>query len=58
MKVGKYGDHFPNATFVPLAVETYGCLDSAFGGFLGTCARRLDGPPALGRRFRVSPEDI
>jgi hypothetical protein len=40
MKVGKYGDHFPDDTFVPLAVETYGCLDSAFDGFLGTCARR------------------
>jgi hypothetical protein len=26
--------------FVPLAVETYGCLDSAFDGLLGTCARR------------------
>jgi hypothetical protein len=25
MKVGKYGDHFPDDTFVPLAVETYGC---------------------------------
>jgi hypothetical protein len=32
MKVGKYGDHFPHDTFVPLAVETYGCLDSAFDG--------------------------
>jgi hypothetical protein len=40
MKVGKYGDHFPDDTFVSLAVETYGCLDSAFDGFLGTCARR------------------
>jgi hypothetical protein len=40
MKVGKYGDHFPDDTFVPLAVETYGCLDSMFDGFLGTCARR------------------
>jgi hypothetical protein len=40
MKVGKYGDHFPDDTFVPLAVETYGCLDSAFDEFLGTCARR------------------
>jgi hypothetical protein len=40
MKVGKYGDHFPDETFVPLAVEIYGCLDSAFDGFLGTCARR------------------
>jgi hypothetical protein len=40
MKVGKYGDHFPDDTFVPLAVETYGCLDFAFDGFLGTCARR------------------
>jgi hypothetical protein len=40
MKVGKYGDHFPDDTLVPLAVETYGCLDSAFDGFLGTCARR------------------
>jgi hypothetical protein len=27
MKVGKYGDHFPDDTFVPLAVKTYGCLD-------------------------------
>jgi hypothetical protein len=40
MKVGKYDDHFPDDTFVPLAVETYGCLDSAFQGFLGACARR------------------
>jgi hypothetical protein len=23
-----------------VAVKTYGCLDSAFDGFLGTCARR------------------
>jgi hypothetical protein len=40
VKVGKYGDHFPDDTFVPFAVETYGCLDSAFAGFFGTCARR------------------
>jgi hypothetical protein len=39
MKVGKYGNHYPDDTFVPLAVETYGCLDSAFDEFLGTCAR-------------------
>jgi hypothetical protein len=30
MKVEKYGDHFPENTFIPLAVETYGCLESAF----------------------------
>jgi hypothetical protein len=30
----------PDDTFVPLAIETYGCLDSAFNGILGTCARR------------------
>jgi hypothetical protein len=40
MKVEKYGGHFPDDTFVPLAVETYGCLDSAFDGFHGTCAKR------------------
>jgi hypothetical protein len=40
MKVGKYGDHFPDDTFASLAGETYGCLDSAFDGFLGTCTRR------------------
>jgi hypothetical protein len=40
MKVRKYGDHFPDDTFVPLALETYGCLDLAFDRFLGTCARR------------------
>jgi hypothetical protein len=40
MKVGKYDNHFPDGTFVPLAVETHGCLDSTFDGFLGTCARR------------------
>jgi hypothetical protein len=40
MKVGKYSDHFPDDTFVSLAVETYGCLDLVFDGFLGTCARR------------------
>jgi hypothetical protein len=52
MKVGKYGDHIPNDTFVLLAVETYGCLDLAFDGFFGTCARRaaeLDGPPSFGQ---------
>jgi hypothetical protein len=26
MKVGKYGDHFSDDNFVPLAVEIYGCL--------------------------------
>jgi hypothetical protein len=26
--------------FVPLAVQTYGCLGWASDGFLGTCARR------------------
>jgi hypothetical protein len=41
MNVGKYGDLFPNDTFVPLAAETsYGCLDLALDGFLGICARR------------------
>jgi hypothetical protein len=43
MKVGKYGDHFPDDIFVPQACSRdlpYGCLDSAFDGFLGTCARR------------------
>jgi hypothetical protein len=40
MKVGKYGNHFPDDIFVPLAVETYGgCLDSAFDGFLGSDLR-------------------
>jgi hypothetical protein len=38
--IGKYGNHFPDDTFVPLALETYGCLDLAFNRFLGTCARR------------------
>jgi hypothetical protein len=32
MKVGKYGNHFPDDTFVPLAVESYGLLDLAFDG--------------------------
>ena len=40
MKEGKYADHSPDDTFIPLAVETYGCLDSSFDEFLGTCARR------------------
>jgi hypothetical protein len=40
IKVGKYGDHFPDDTFIPLAAETYGCLDSTFDGFLRTCTRR------------------
>jgi hypothetical protein len=40
MKVRKYGDYLPDDTFVPLAVETYRCLVSAFDGFLGTCARQ------------------
>jgi hypothetical protein len=40
MNVGRYGDLFPDDTFVPLAIETYGSFDSAFDGFLGTCARR------------------
>jgi hypothetical protein len=50
MKVGKYGNHFPDDTFVPLVVETYGCLDSAFDGFLGTCARRAAELRARGLR--------
>jgi hypothetical protein len=29
MKVGKYGNHFPDDTFVPLAVESYGSLTGA-----------------------------
>jgi hypothetical protein len=51
------GDHFPNERFVPLAVETYGCLDSAFDGFLGTCARP-SGRQASGRRFRTGTVGI
>ncbi|GAQ92921.1 hypothetical protein KFL_012040010 [Klebsormidium nitens] len=39
-KAVKYGDHPADDTFIPLAVETYGCLDSSFDEFLGTCARR------------------
>jgi hypothetical protein len=52
MKVGKYSDHFLDDTFVQLAIETYGCLDSAFAtGFSArACARgALDGPPSFGR---------
>jgi hypothetical protein len=41
MRVEKYGDHFLDDTFVPLAVETYGRLSElAFEGFLATCARQ------------------
>jgi hypothetical protein len=40
MKVGKYGDHFPDDTFVSLAAGTYGCLDLTFDRFRGTCGRR------------------
>jgi hypothetical protein len=36
----KYGDHLADDTFIPLAVETFGCLNSSFDEFLGTCARR------------------
>jgi hypothetical protein len=39
-KAVKYGDHPADDTFIPLAVETFGCLDSSFDEFLGTCARR------------------
>ena len=66
-KAVKYGDHPADDTFIPLAVETYGCLDSAFDEFLGTCARRaaelrmggLDSAPLASRllcyfRQRVS----
>jgi hypothetical protein len=57
MKVGKYGNHFPDSdTFLPLAVEIYGCLDSAFDGFLGTCARRA--AESSVRRFGVSPDGV
>jgi hypothetical protein len=35
-KAVKYGDHPSNDTFIPLAVETFGCLDSSFDEFLGT----------------------
>jgi hypothetical protein len=44
MKGGRYGNYFPDDTFVPLAVETYGCLDSAFD-FLALAM--LDGPPSF-----------
>jgi hypothetical protein len=63
----KYGDHPADDTFIPLAVETFGCLDSSFDEFLGTCARRaaelrmggLDSAPMASRllcyfRHRVS----
>jgi hypothetical protein len=44
---------FPNDTFIPIAsIETYECLDSAFDGFLGTCARRA-AEHWTGPRFRV-----
>jgi hypothetical protein len=43
--------------FRPLAIETYGCIDSAFGGFLGTCARRAAELRAEGFR-RISPIGI
>jgi hypothetical protein len=46
MKVGKYGDHFPDDTFVPLAVETSGALTRRSTGFL---ALALDGPPSFGQ---------
>jgi hypothetical protein len=36
----KYGDHPADDKFIPLAVETFGCLDLSFNEFLGTCARR------------------
>jgi hypothetical protein len=45
MKVGKYGDHFPDDTFVPLAIET-GALTRRLTGFL---ALALDGPPSFGQ---------
>jgi hypothetical protein len=53
---GKYGNHFPDDTFVPLVVETYGCLDSAFDGFIGTglSARRTAELRAAGFRMPVS----
>lgn len=38
VKVGKYGGHFPDDTFIPLAVETFGCLDRQFDEFLSACA--------------------
>jgi hypothetical protein len=39
-KAVKYGDHPADDIFIPLAVKTFGCLDSFFDEFLGTCARR------------------
>jgi hypothetical protein len=57
MKVGKYGDHFSDDTFVPLAVETYGCLDSAFDGPVSRHWRQT-GRRASGRRFGVSPNGV
>jgi hypothetical protein len=39
-KAVKYGDHPADDTFIPLAVKTFGCLNSSFDEFLGTCARR------------------
>jgi hypothetical protein len=65
-KAVKYGDHPADDTFIFLAVETFGCLDSSFDEFLGTCARRaaelrmggLDSAPMASRLlcyFRQTP---
>jgi hypothetical protein len=61
-KAVKYGDHPANDTFIPLAVQTFGCLDSSFDEFLGTCARRaaelrmggLNSAPMASRYFATS----
>lgn len=55
VKEGKYHDHPADDVFIPMAVETYGCLGTAFDGFLSQCARRaaqagvVDGEHELGR---------
>jgi hypothetical protein len=47
MKVGKYGDQFPEDTFVPLAVAPL--MDALTRRSTGFSALALDGPPSFGQ---------
>jgi hypothetical protein len=48
MKVGKYGNHFPDDTFIPLAVGLTGALTRRSTGF---SVLALDKPPSFGQDF-------
>jgi hypothetical protein len=62
MKVGKYGDHSPDDTFVPLAVETYGRtrpkLTRRSTGFSALALSRRAAELRASRRLWVSPDGV